>query len=247
MVYVHGGGWRAGARGFDQNQGTPVQPAVRALLQHGYAVATVDYRLDSDTRYQEQTRDVATAVRWLQHRAEQYGIDPDRTALWGSSSGGHLASLLAARSRAGAPVDGTPQDAGPSAGSGVSGLRAVINWYGPTDLSAAAARNDPEAAIFSEELVDDLLGCAPRKCPRRAAAASPMRHLDGDEPAFLVQHGTGDEDVPFNQSRAFTARAVQRGAQAELLPYPGLQHDFAPHPPTDDLARRMTGFLDRHL
>lgn len=214
VVYVHGGGWNAGERTL--RPGTPEGAAARGLLAEGYAVATVDYRLSDLASHPAQLLDIAEAVRWLQGNATTFGLDPGRLALWGASAGGHLVSQLGA-------VAGDPAQPG----GGLTGIRAVLNWFGPTDLSAEAQLAHPRMRPYARAAVTKLLGCEPLACPEQAAAASPIRHLSGDEPPFLIQQGTADSMVPMDVPLDFAARLRALGVPVELHPYEGAEHGFA--------------------
>ena len=80
VVLVHGGGWNGGTR--------------NELLAHGFAVATVDYRLAWDWRFPDPLRDIKAAVRHFRANAGEYRIDPERIGVFGHSAGAHLALLL---------------------------------------------------------------------------------------------------------------------------------------------------------
>ncbi|MFC7343230.1 alpha/beta hydrolase fold domain-containing protein [Saccharopolyspora griseoalba] len=230
VVYVHGGGWNAGERTL--RPGTPEGATARRLLAEGYAVATVDYRLSGVARHPAQLLDVAEAVRWLQANAANFGLDSGRLALWGASAGGHLVSQLGA-------VAGDPEQPG----GGLTGVRAVLNWFGPTDVSAEAQQAHPEMRPYARAAVTELLGCQPVVCPERAASASPVRHLSGDEPPFLIQQGTADSLVPLDGPLDFAARSRALGVPVELHPYEGLDHGFAGTDDTSSITRTLVDYV----
>ncbi|GAA2332052.1 alpha/beta hydrolase fold domain-containing protein [Saccharopolyspora halophila] len=234
VVYAHGGGWNAGERTL--RPGTPEGSAARALLTAGYAVATVDYRLSGAARHPAQLRDVAEAVRWLQGKATDLGVDPDRLALWGASAGGHLVSQLGA-------VTGDPAQPG----GGLTGVRAVLNWFGPTDMRAEVQRAHPRMRPYARAAVTELLGCAPVECPQRAAAASPVTHLSGDEPPFLIQQGTADSLVPVGETFDFAAELRRRNVPVELHPYEGLDHGFAKAENPETITKTLVAYVKTHV
>jgi acetyl esterase/lipase len=84
IVWIHGGGWRSGRK--------ERCPAV-ALVQDGFAVASIDYRLTRTAPFPAQIEDCKAAVRWLRANAAKYNLDADRVGVWGMSAGGHLAAL----------------------------------------------------------------------------------------------------------------------------------------------------------
>ncbi|SFS54446.1 alpha/beta hydrolase [Saccharopolyspora flava] len=236
VVYVHGGGWDAGERTLDADPLSPEALAAQRLLQRGYAVATVDYRLSGVARSPAQVVDVADAVRWLQQNSGRWGLDANRVALWGASAGGHLVSQLGA-------VAGEPG----APGGGLTGIRAVVDWFGPTDLSAEAQHAHPQLQDYARRAITGLLGCMPVDCPDVADAASPARNLSGDEPPFLIQQGTADSLVPLDQSLDFTAALRAHGVTAEMHPYQGLDHGFGKGPQVSLIVDALDVFVRAHV
>jgi acetyl esterase/lipase len=66
------------------------------LASHGFATASVTYRLSDEASFPAQIHDVKAAVRWLRANADAHGIDSDGIGVWGDSAGGQLAALLGA-------------------------------------------------------------------------------------------------------------------------------------------------------
>lgn len=97
LVLVHGGGFSAGSR--HQHADDAV-----AWARRGFAVATIDYRIDPEADDSASAHRAAAyaaiddgmeAVRWLRAEAGDLGIDPDRIAALGASAGGVVALGLA--------------------------------------------------------------------------------------------------------------------------------------------------------
>src|SRR5690625_2343153 len=78
-------------------------------------------------------------------------------------------------------------------------------------------------------------------------AASPDKHSSGDEPPFLIQHGTSDQMVPVEQSLDFASEVRKRGGVAEMHPYDGLGHGFGGGSMRPRIIDTMCAFLDSHL
>ncbi|HZC51929.1 MAG TPA: alpha/beta hydrolase, partial [Mycobacterium sp.] len=73
IVYLHGGGWRAGDRSYG------MYPWISPLLAaHGFVAANVAYRLTDRAPFPAQLYDVKAAVRWLRTNARDFGIDTTR-------------------------------------------------------------------------------------------------------------------------------------------------------------------------
>ena len=127
IIWIHGGGWIYGSR-----RRLPPHLFDNAVHDHmldaGYAVAAVDYRLAREAGFPGMLLDVKAAVRWLRGHADEFALDPQRVVLWGESAGGHLA-LMAAMCTA---LDGAERTGEHLEQSETP--TAVVDWYGPTDL-----------------------------------------------------------------------------------------------------------------
>lgn len=202
IVWLHGGGWRMQDR-------TARPDLLRHFAVHGYVMASIDYRLAPGTRHPGQLHDVRAAVRWLRTHADRFGADPGRIGLWGSSAGGHLAALAGLHSG----VDRLPGE-GPAPVS--SAVQAVVDGYGPVNLSRARA-GSPEA---------DLLGGTAAERPLLARDASPVAHVGPDAPPFLILHGLQDTMVPAAHSIALYEALAGNGDDAALYLIDGFGHGF---------------------
>ena len=239
VLFLHGGGWRLGSR----HSGGPAFPG-RTLFERvaaaGIAVASADYRLSGEAVWPVQLSDAKAAVRWLRARAGELGIDPGRVAAWGESAGGHLAALLGLVTDP--DLDGDVGVTGPP-----GAVVAVAAWYPPTDLGGFAgdAGADPADATTREA---QLLGAAPSAVPDRAAQASPLTHVSGGAPPFLLLHGRADRFVPCVQSERLADALRAAGADVELHTYEGADHMWrgAPEAAADALDRTVA-FLHAHL
>jgi len=85
IVWMHGGAWMLSNKDWNN---------VKYLVKHGYALASVDYRLSDDARFPAQIQDCNTALNFLLANASTYGFSPNHFAVGGASAGGHLALLL---------------------------------------------------------------------------------------------------------------------------------------------------------
>ena len=90
FVMIHGGGFA-----FNDAQSRQARFMYRYFRDHGFACASVNYRLSVEAPYPAAVCDVKAAVRFLCHNAGEYGFDADRIAVWGESAGGYLASMCA--------------------------------------------------------------------------------------------------------------------------------------------------------
>ena len=233
VVFLHGGGWLRGDRSMVGPAFASWRPGpLDRLASAGFAVASVDYRLSGEARFPAQLEDVSAAVEWLTGQAGTYGFDAGRIVLWGESAGAHLAALLGLRSP-GRPV------------------RGVVDWYGPSDLTALQEQVGAAGALTGDPLDTRearLLGAPVAQLPELARAASPASHVRAGAPPFLIAHGTADRAVPFAQSAALAAALTSAGTDVRFDSVDGADHMWVgvddPEPLFETVvafAREVTG------
>lgn len=88
VVEVHGGAWCRGTR-------LNNKVIHEKLASSGVVVAALDFRMPPQAGYPDTIADVNYAVRWAKAHAKALKSDPHRVGLLGTSSGGHIAMLVA--------------------------------------------------------------------------------------------------------------------------------------------------------
>lgn len=210
VLLIHGGGWIAGKRGEMHHEGL-------MLVEQGIAAALVDYRLarGRKTNFPAAVHDLRCAVRYLRKRSGDFGLDPRRVLAMGPSSGGHLAALLAAAS----DHEELDDKACPHREQPATVMGAVL-FSAPLDLRPFMGPRVPDL------IIETFLGVSPLDRPDRAALASPVTHLDADDPPFLVVHGADDPLVPLDLSRRFVWTLNKLGVPNLYVEIPGAGHGF---------------------
>jgi acetyl esterase/lipase len=177
IVFLHGGGWSGGTR-------TTGPDFKRFFAQDGFAVASIEYRLTPSITFPSNVEDVKTAIRWLRANHDNYGLDPGRIGLWGTSAGGHLAAV------AGLAPRGTFE--GEDNLTQSSAVQCVLDAYGPTAFNLMDAQTEQEKATLQSQ-------------PPALAQAPPMRG------GVVVQGGRGGPDGAAGPAGA-AGRAGRGGA-----------------------------------
>jgi acetyl esterase/lipase len=175
------------------------------LAARGYVVAAVNYRLSSEAPSPAQADDIDDAIRWLKTHADEFGIDPGRSATWGGSSGGHLAAMAA--------LDCSGQDC----------VTAAVSWYGVFDLTL------PPNIPYDDKMfatTNAFLGCKITTCPEQVRAASPITHVKPNPPPMLLLHGSNDRAVPMSQSFALAEALRKAGGEVQVKIYEGASHSW---------------------
>ncbi len=229
VVFVHGGGWTSG----DKRAGAGI--AAPELVQRGYLVASINYRLAPEHSFPANIEDVKCAVRFLRAQAADLGIDPARIGAYGTSAGGHLVSLLGLAG----PEAGFDGDGGWEEES--SAVQAVVNLYGPTDLAAVC-----DQAQFG--IVFRAADCQSPALTR----ASPVTYVHAGAPPFLIIQGTEDELVPVDQARILSDRLTAAGAPVTLLLVEHAGHGLravggVQNPSREEVIQRIADFFDAAL
>jgi acetyl esterase/lipase len=246
VIFVHGGAWQSG------DKGVIVQAEngrlLRALLDGGYAVASVGYRLADEAQFPAQAHDLKAAVRWLREHAGKYGLDRERFAALGQSAGGHLVQLLGTTGGV-ARLEGGLGNAHES-----SLVQAVVSEYGVSDLTTVQQSvRDLGCPDFpgrgGDRLVADeaLLGgrLSEPGILEASVEASPITYASMDDPPFLLIHGRADCIVASEQSVKMHRALTNAGARSELRLIEG-EHGGPPFS-SDESLSAIVDFLRRAL
>jgi acetyl esterase/lipase len=219
IVCIHAGSWGAGDKS---------QVPIKKLLDNGFAVATINYRLLSEgIHFPVPVQDCKLAIAILRKRAVKLQIDPNRIGVWGMSAGGYLAALV------GTTADlPSPKWAKTYAGS--NKIEAMCLWCAPTDLREYIKKNP--AHLFLTPAVRILLGCPPEACPKVARAASPITYVNRSSAPCLIVHGDRDKCVDISQAQSFHDALKAAGAQVDLKVFHGSGHDLYPEAIDDTVS-----------
>lgn len=223
IIWIHGGGWQGGDKSSAARRAGP-------LVDLGFAVAGINYRLSQHGTFPAQIHDCKGAVRWLRAHAEQYGLDPSRFGVWGSSAGGHLSALVGTSGG----VVGLEGNVGGNLGYS-SRVQAAADYFGPTDFFEMGGWHNnctsPESRMLGVCLGQVV---ANRYNPGWAAqvalveSAGSVYSVTPEDPPFHIAHGTEDKTVPPGQSQLLYDALVAAGVPARLRMVPGAGHGLPP-------------------
>jgi pectinesterase len=172
IVFVHGGGWRAGVR-------ANFAPMAIRMAERGYAAATISYRLAGEAPYPAAIHDAKAAVRWVRTHAGAYGIDGDRIVIAGGSAGGQIAALTGV-------TNGESRfdpDGGPGAVS--SAVQAIVNIDGLSDFTSEEARKYEDDPAKQPSSAGAWFGGRYAEKAALWRDASPLFHVGPDTPPML--------------------------------------------------------------
>jgi acetyl esterase/lipase len=233
IVAIHGGGWRNGDKAGAGGQ-------VLKYVESGeYAGASIGYRLTDVASWPAQIHDCKAAIRWLRAHAAEYGYDPDRIGVIGSSAGGHLVAMLGTSG----DVKEVEGDLGSFDDAG-SRVTCVVDFFGPSNMLTMGdfPSNMKHDAPDSPE--SKLLGGPAKQNQDVARQASPVTFVTKDDPPFLIIHGSADMTVPHQQSVELDAALDKAGVPSVFITVEGGGHGQFNNPEVD---ARVKAFFDKHL
>ena len=205
------------------------------LTRHGYAVATVHYRLPGRHRFPAQVEDGKAAVRWLRANAERYRLDARRIGAMGVSSGGYGVCMLGTTDA----QDGFEGEGGNAQQS--SRVQAVVCLGVPGDFAVKSWSPRLEATYLRP-----FLGADYAEDPDVYERASPGAYATTDDPPFLLFHSSDDLMVPVEMAQTLTDRLRRAGVAVTLVEEEGIEHVWS-GPKLERAIDRTLAFFDRHL
>ena len=158
------------------------------LAESGVLAIVADYRTYPRTTFPGFVEDAARAVAWIHRHVANHGRDPNRVFVAGHPARARIAALI-----------GTDASYLAAHGMQPSELAGVIGLSGPYDFVI----NGGYEQVFG-----------PREQWSRAQA---VNFVGGDEPPFLLIHGTGDRVVEARDSQELADKLKQNGGKAELV------------------------------
>jgi acetyl esterase/lipase len=260
VLAIHGGALITGGR-------YPIQMDLfNPLLQHGFAVVSIDYRLAPETKLPEIIKDVQDAYRWVRGKGPRlFDADPKRIGVQGGSAGGYLTLMT------GFCVEPRP--------------KALVSFYGYGDISGDwYTKPDPfystQPAVSKEAAYSavgegvpcgypqgsrrhefylycrqnglwtkEVSGFDPLTQPEQLHPYCPVQNVTRDYPPTLLAHGDKDTDVPYAQSALMNDMLERVGVEHEFITLHGAGHGFS-HAQKEEytaVLNHAISFLVRHL
>jgi len=230
VMFIHGGGWTGGDRKGNR---------LEWILPYGFAIARIEYRLSQEAIFPAQIYDCKGALRWLRAHQQQYGYDAKRVVAAGTSAGGHLAALMGTSG-------GVAELEGKTAGyeQFSSRVQGVIDYFGPTDF-LLRSKDQPAKTEEPAGSVYQLLGGPVREKQALARLASPVFHVDAEDPPLLMLHGEKDQLVHLSQSQRLLSSYQSHHLDGQLHIEGGQGHGW--RPPSAQEQKLVLQFLGKHL
>jgi acetyl esterase/lipase len=226
IIWIHGGAFMGGSK---EDEGIPLEN-----LEHGFAIASINYRLSQHAIFPAQVQDCKAAVRWLRAHSLEYNLDADRFIAWGPSAGGHLASFL------GTTGGYSKFDVGENLVFS-SAVQGVVDYFGPTDFLQMDDHRTSDGMIHNipDSPESRLVGGWIQEHPEAVRQANPISYVSARCPPFLIVHGDCDPLVPYHQSVLLASALKKEGVPVTFFTVHGGGHGGFTDPEVAELTQRF--------
>lgn len=244
IVFITGGGF------VNANKDNGAQLRMH-LAEHGYVVASIEYRVAPTARFPEPLEDVKASIRYLKANAQKFHIDPARVGVIGGSAGGYLSAF------AGTTSGTTTFDTGDNLDV-TSDVRAAVDLYGLSDLTQIGADYDAETQarhrspgatealwVNGSPVFGGADGGIPAH-PEAAAAANPINYIWRKSAPMLLMHGTADTVVSPSETDLLYQALQTARIPSERYLVENAQHGGV-YWVQDKVLDIITNFFDRYL
>ncbi len=237
LLDLHGGAWNNKDRFANE-------PMDRAIAASGVVVVAIDMTLAPEAPYPASVQDASYGIRWLKSKAADWNADPMSVGVLGSSTGGHVAELLALR-----PRDPRYNAIALPAATNLDATVAYIATRSPI--------SDPYARFQQAEKMKRQ---GMMKSTRTyfnpwetIYEANPQQMLERREsvtllPLLIMQGALDDNVLPAVQEK-FAATYKAAGGDCELHVFEGCEHEWIakPGPQTDRAHAMVKQFIARNI
>lgn len=258
FVLIHGGGFIA-----NDSQSRQAQLMYRYFRDHGYACATVNYRLAQEAPFPGAVQDCKTAIRFLRAHAAEYGYDAEKIPVFGESAGGYLAIMCAVTDDK--EFNEIPFIGQEELGDVSSRVSVLVNYYGAADARSSAEEwkelgipgvvwDIANGWVSGDALegFEDIHSFWYRKnvsemTPEEYAVTDPYHYIDENDLSGLsawIIHGDCDITVPYLQSEKLAERLSEKLGEDAVSYHliPGMGHASDPLY-SDEILGQIDEFL----
>lgn len=222
VIYTHGGGWATGSRHGAANGS--FKSVHTALLEKGFCVVTVSYRLwknGGDITMRDCVIDSKDAMRYLSKHSETLGVDVNRFFSFGDSAGGQISQML---------LLSTPETlvGDPNLASYTYKMVAGVSWYGPCDFEKTSLFNHDNRKDFRDRFGARIIKSDTKPEDRLLLykEISPINYLTKNSAPLLMIQGDSDTTIPVEHAYYMEDKAKEFGASVTIMIVKNAGHNW---------------------
>jgi acetyl esterase/lipase len=197
VIFIHGGKWRTANKDMFNYVGVN-------FAEKGKTAVLINYRLTPEVQYEEMAIDCAKAVKWVLSQIGYYGGDPTKIYLYGHSSGGHLAALIATNNRFFDSI---------GIKNPVKGC-VLIDAFGMNIYNYLRNPNEDENWMFDTFGKDEI----------KWKDASPALFVTESSPKYLMFLGEKTRNIIYHDAKNFAELLEKKGIAAEMVVMENRKH-----------------------
>ena len=238
LLDLHGGAWNRKDRFAEE-------PMDRAVAASGMLVVAIDLTLAPEGPYPASVQDANYGARWLKWKAAEWNGDASRLGVYGSSSGGHVAELLALRPRD-PRYNAIPLPSAPNVDATVAYVATRSPISDTVARFAQAEKMKREAMIENNRIYfnpwETIHDGNPQEIVDRRDFAAPL------VPMLIMQGALDDNVLPAVQEK-FAATYRAAGGVCELTVFEDSEHEWVakPGPQTTRAQEMVKAFIARQI
>lgn len=175
-------------------------PEAEQLAKNDFVAVNVDWPPEPAYHLPAEVNAVDTALKFIEANSSEYGINPSRIGMLGTSGGGMITGYVATQK--------------------ISYLKAAVTWSGAFDPTDSALKND---SALGAKALNDWFGCTDCSLLSQYSA---VQHVNSQTPPFAIFNST-DELIPVSQAEAMNTALNAAGIPHKLTLFPGTRHAVA--------------------
>lgn len=192
VVFIHGGGFRAGSKAKLSTQ------VLRELLKAGISVAAINYRMLPDNPLPAAHHDCRRALQFLRSKASEWNTDKTRVGAFGGSAGAQLCMYLAFHDDMADPdsADAVERESSRLTSVATMGGQTTMlfDWWAEWVPGYAKPHRDP-LEIFGAKTKEEYLAIA--------AELSALSLITADDPPIHMSYGMApDAPIPSDPAKS---------------------------------------------
>lgn len=234
VIRIHGGALIMGHRDWTGDK------LCLKLLDAGYAIISIDYRLAPETKLPAIIEDLEDVFDWIREEGPNlFQVDASKMAVTGGSAGGYLTLTSGFRVK--------PRPTVLVAFFGYGDL--IGDWYStpsnhhPSDITRQEAWEQVSGSPISDSRdrkgdggafyrycrkhglwPKAVSGWDPHTEVEKFFPYMPVKNVTHDYPPTMLIHGTNDTDVPYEQSVMMAIEFKKHNVEHKLITIPDAEH-----------------------